>query len=250
MKKIIFIGSGNVATSLAVSLDENNYKILQIFSRSLSNAKLLADKVKAEAIDDLSKIKTADVIIISIKDDFIKGILKSYHFDNIVHTSGSMDINIFDLKVKNFGVLYPIQTFNKEINIDLSETPFLIECNNTSFEKSIRELAQSISSNVFKIKYDDRKKIHLAAVFACNFSNRMIGISKEIMENNNLDFSLIKPLINQTMKKISEGEPNKLLTGPAKRKDVKIIENHIKLIENTDHKKIYELISKDIMNLE
>ena len=152
--------------------------------------------------------------------------------------------------MKNFGSLYPIQTFNKKINIDLSETPFLIECSNKEFEKTIINLAHSLSSNVIKINSEQRKKIHLAAVYACNFSNRMIGIAKEIMEINNLDFSLIQPLIKQTMKKISEGDPNQLLTGPAKRKDVQTIQNHLKLIQNSDHKKIYQLISQDIMNLE
>ena len=250
MKKIIFIGAGNIATNLAINLAKNNYQIIQIFSKSLVNAKILADKVNANATNDLSKIKTADIIILSIKDDIIEDVLKLHHFENIVHTSGFKDLNVFGTKVKNFGSLYPIQTFNKKINIDLSETPFLIECSNKEFEKTIIKLAHSLSSNVIKINSEQRKKIHLAAVYACNFSNRMIGIAKEIMEINNLDFSLIQPLIKQTMKKISEGDPNQLLTGPAKRKDVQTIQNHLKLIQNSNHKKIYQLISQDIMNLE
>ena len=249
MKKIIFIGAGNVATNLAVNLAKKNFQILQVFSRSSINAKKLANKVGALWTNDISKIKPADIIILSIKDDYIEDVLNLNIFDNIVHTSGSKDLKMFGSKAKNFGVLYPIQTFNKELDIDLSDTPILVECNNILFEKKILELARSLSKNVIKINSDQRKKIHLAAVFACNFSNRMIGISKEIMKENNLDFSLITPLINETMKNISKGDPNQLLTGPAKRKDIEIIESHLQLISNSNHRKIYELISKDIMKL-
>jgi len=249
MKKIILIGSGSVATNLALNLDKNKYSVQQVFSRTKENAEILAKKINADFTNDINKLQKGDITLLCIKDDFIASFLEGKLFQNLIHTSGSENINVLKNSAQDFGVLYPLQTFNKEVKINFTEIPILIEASTVKFKKVVLELASSLSNKVINITSKKRRQIHIAAVFACNFSHHMLSISKEIMDNEDLDYSLLLPLIEQNNKKSLLEDPQKLQTGPAKRNDVKLINEHIKEIKNLHHKDIYRLLSDNIIKI-
>ena len=247
MKNIILVGSGNVATHLGIALQKGNYPIVQVYSRSIENAKKLAKKLNTNYTNDLTQLKTADLIIVSVNDDAISKVLSQIKNTSIVHTSGSIGINIFNDHFSNYGVLYPLQTFNKEVNVNISEIPFCIEGNNLAFEKQLTTLAKQLSNNVVLMDSEQRKQVHIAAVFACNFSNQMFSIADDLLAEKNLDFKILLPLIKQTIAKLSTNKPKTVQTGPAKRNDNNIIQEHIKHINKQEVKDLYQEISNNII---
>ncbi len=247
MKNIILVGSGNVATHLGIALQNCNYKIVQVYSRSIENAKKLAQKLNTNFTNDLTQLKTADLIIVSVNDDAISTILSKLKNTTIVHTSGSIGIDVFEPNFSDFGVFYPLQTFNTNIELTISEIPFCIEGNSKAFEKQLVEIAKNLSSNVITMNSAQRKQLHIAAVFACNFSNHMYSIADDLLAEKDIDFKLLLPLINQTAKKLVDNKPSEMQTGPAKRKDIKIIQEHINFIQQEDIKELYQKISNSII---
>ena len=258
--KIIFIGSGNVATHLALVLKSSGHQILQVYSRKLINAKKLAQKINCASSNDLKKIKTdADIYFICVKDDAVEKIISDLpvrrqgfgfsisDFQIFVHTSGSIIMNILKNKFKNHGVFYPMQTFSKQKKIDLTNTAIFVEANNKFTEKKLIQLAKSITKKVHLMNSEQRKVVHLAAVFVNNFTNYFYIIAEDILKKRNLSFEILKPLIFETSQKIQNLSPMEMQTGPAKRGDKKIIETHLKMLNDfPEYKKIYSLISKSI----
>ena len=247
MKKIILIGSGNVATHLGLSLFNKGYNIKQVWSKHLTNAKLLASKLNSTATNNLKNLEEADLYIVSVKDNVLELTIKQLKVKNIVHTSGTIGLEIFNSKIKNYGVFYPLQTFNKKVNLDFTKTPICIESKNKSFEKELLNIGNKISEKVLLMSSDQRKQLHIAAVFACNFTNHMFSISYSILAKSNIDFKLLLPIINQTVMKIKHTNPIETQTGPAKRKDKNIIESHINNISENETREIYKLITESIM---
>ena len=247
MKKILLVGSGNVATHLAKNLDRKKYIVNQIFSRNEKKAKNLKNILNCKWTNDPKQIISADLTIIAINDDNIKKVLSDLPKNPTVHTSGNTNISVLKNHFSDFGVLYPLQTFKKDIEMKINNVPFLIEANNKIFENKLFDLASSFSNKVEKVNSTERKKIHLAAVIACNFSNHMLVLAKNIMKNSNLEFSLLLPLIKKTFSQINDN-PIKLQTGPASRKDMKVINEHLELIKDKNINFLYELISKSIID--
>ena len=247
MKNIILLGSGNVATHLGIALKNSNYTIVQVFSKSIKNAKLLAKKLDTHFTNDLTKLKPADLIIVSINDDAILSVLSKIKDTAIVHTSGSIGLDVFKQKFTNYGVFYPLQTFNKEVDINISEIPFCIEGNSLEFEKQLIKIAKALSNNVVKMNSNQRKQLHIAAVFACNFSNHMYSIADELLANNNIDFKILLPLIRKINANLENYRPKEVQTGPAKRKDTAIIQEHIATIKENEIKELYHRISENII---
>jgi len=247
MKNIIFVGSGNVATHLGISLQKENYKVLQVYSRSVENAKKLAEKLSTDFTNDLTQLKTADLIIVSVKDDAISEVLSQLKDSAIVHTSGSIGMDVFNGNFSDCGVFYPLQTFNKEIDVNISEIPFCIEGNSKKFEKQLIGITKTLSNNVVSMNSEQRKQLHIAAVFACNFSNQMFSIADDLLAEKNLDFEILLPLIKQTISKLDKNKPKDVQTGPAKRNDTSIIQEHINQIQNKEIKELYQKISSNIL---
>jgi len=247
MKNIILVGSGNVAAHLGIALQNYNYKIVQVYSRSIENAKKLAQKLNTNFTNDLTQLKTADLIIVSVNDDAISTVLSKLKNTAIVHTSGSIGMDIFEPNFSDFGVFYPLQTFNKDIELTISEIPFCIEGNSKAFEKRLVEIAKNLSSNVITMNSAQRKQLHIAAVFACNFSNQMFSIADDLLVEKDIDFKILLPLIKQTIAKLNTNKPEAVQTGPAKRKDIKMIQEHINLIQQEDIKELYQKISDSII---
>ena len=247
MKNIILLGSGNVATHLGIALKNSNYTIVQVYSKSIENAKILAKKLDAQFTNNLSKLKSTDLIIVCINDDAIFSVLSQITNTAIVHTSGSIGLDVFKQKFTNYGVFYPLQTFNKEIDINISEIPFCIEGNSLEFEKQLIKIAKALSNNVVKMNSQQRKQLHIAAVFACNFSNHMYSIADDLLAKKNIDFKILLPLIRKTNANLESYRPKEVQTGPAKRKNIAIIQEHIATIKENEIKELYHRISDNII---
>jgi predicted short-subunit dehydrogenase-like oxidoreductase (DUF2520 family) len=246
IKKILLVGSGNVATHLGINLKRNNYIIKQVFSRSIENAKDLAKKVDSDYTNKPENIVATDLTIIAISDDSIKDVLDFLPDVPTVHTSGHTNINILKNSFTSYGVIYPLQSFKKNIELNFTDIPFLIEANTKEFENNLIEVCSCLSANTIRVNSSERKKIHLAAVYACNFSNHMQVIAKEIMDDAKINYELLIPLIKKTFSNL-ELDPKMKQTGPAIRKDFNILDNHINLIKKDEQKEIYKLISNSII---
>ena len=247
MKNIILIGSGNVATHLGIALKKRDYNIVQVYSRSIENAKELAQKLNTDFTNDFTQLKDANLIIVSVNDDVISEVLSKLKNTAIVHTSGSIGVNIFNDNFSNCGVFYPLQTFNKEVDVNISEVPFCVEGNSLKFENQLTQIAKRISNTVVVMDSEQRKQLHIAAVFASNFSNQMFTIADDLLAERNIDFKILLPLIKQTIAKLNTNKPKEVQTGPAKRKDKKIIQEHIDLIQEKEIKELYKKISTNII---
>lgn len=249
---IVLLGSGNVATHLGKAFSNAGHTILQVWSRNFSHAQGLADQVKAEAIDQLSQLNLeGDLYIVSVVDDAIVSVLEQIPSlsATVVHTSGSTDMEVLLPYSKDYGVFYPLQTFSKGVDIELSDTPILLEASSEDVVKKLNELASSISKNVQQCNSDQRIKLHIAAVFSCNFTNHLYAIAQEILKESNLDFDLIRPLILETARKVMDELPNEVQTGPAAREDQLTLDRHRqKLTDHPNWLAIYNLLSSDIID--
>jgi len=246
--KISIIGSGNVAWHLTKRLFACGYSINAVFSPNLNNAKLLAEQVEAKAVDKLAMIPTSDLYLFSVKDNAYQAVITSFPKISAicVHTSGSLEMNILAKLSDNYGVLYPFQTFSKEKTVDFENVPLCIEASNSYVENTLTKMAAKLSPTVHLLSSKQREYLHLAGVFACNFTNAMYAIAQQILQQNNMDFNLVLPLINETAEKIKNIYPIDAQTGPAIRNDENIINKHLKMIKNNDWKELYQLISKII----
>lgn len=249
--KIILLGSGRVATQLGLALQNAGEEIVQVYSPTQAHAADLAKKLNAAAISSISALrKDADLYIISVKDDAIASIAKNLDLPNklIVHTSGSTSMDV--LASANIGVFYPLQTFSFEKEVDFKDVPIAIESNNPESLNVLSGLAQQLSSRVIKLDSKQRMTLHVAAVFACNFSNHLFAIAQHLLESQQLDFDLIRPLIAETAAKAQEHLPATVQTGPAIRKDEITLQKHLDLLKNEPHlQEIYRLLSQSIVNL-
>lgn len=253
MKKVSFIGSGNVATHLAKGLFSKGVEVYQVFSKSIENAEALAEEVDALAIQSLAclNLNNVDVLIISVKDDLIGSISDAITTQDtiVVHTSGTKSIEELGTH-EHCGVFYPLQTFSKQTKMSLDNVPFCIEANSRGVEEQLVTLASMVSTDVRLIDEEARKNIHVAAVIACNFSNHLLAQAQEVLAYSNQDLSILKPLMVETISKAFQTDPKKVQTGPAARGDLEVIKNHMERLEsNPELQKIYSELSNSIIRL-
>lgn len=245
MIKVILLGSGNVATHLFQAFSKaNGIEVVQVFSRTVSK-----DFPETLQTSDYKEIKAADVYIICVSDSAISSVSSQLSFENrlVVHTSGSTDINVLDSKNRK-GVFYPLQTFTKNKSVDFSQIPICIETEVLTDFEIIEKLAKSVSNSVYLINGNQRKALHVSAVFVCNFTNHLYTIGNTICEENNIPFEILQPLIEETAEKIKSLSPSESQTGPAVRNDQKTIEKHIDFLTNENQKEIYKILTKSIQN--
>ena len=240
---VSFVGSGNVATQLALSLEKSGFNIQQIYSKSFENAEELALKVKAEAIQNFSDFSSSDFIIVATNDDSIKAVAKKLNqLDSIIlHTSGSVEMNALNSN-KNYGVLYPLQTLSKSEVANFSSVPVLVEANSTETLDQVKELAKNLNENIQEIDSSQRKALHLAAVISNNFTNHMFTLLRSYCESESVDIELLRPLIEKTI------SSKNVQTGPAKRGDLNTINEHSYMLnEHPELKDLYTYISNHIL---
>ena len=246
--KISIIGAGNGATQLALAFRKAGHEILQVFNRSQGAGKELAKTVGAVFISDIKQLDAADVFLIAVRDDVIADIASQIKVNGVVaHTSGTKTLNLLKLSSANFGILYPLQTMTKNQKLDFSNVPILVDGNNSETKEQLIALAKSISKKVFEADEEQRQWIHVAAVFANNFTNHLYSLSEKILIEHDLSFEILKPLIAKTADNINHFSPSKIQTGPAKRGDKLVIEKHLQLLGDEERlKKVYEILTESI----
>lgn len=248
MISVSIIGSGNVAQHLILAFQKaTTIDLIQVFARDKSDLILLIDSDKITS--DYSQLKEVDLYIISISDDAINEISHLLPFSNklVAHTSGSISID--DLNDNNRkAVFYPLQTLSKKKEVNFKEVPLCIEAQNEIDLKLLNQVANSISDKVFKINSEQRKSLHVAAVFVSNFVNNLYKLGNDICTEHNVPFEILKPLILETAKKVQILSPNDAQTGPAKRKDTTTINKHLAIITNENQREIYKTLTKSIID--
>jgi len=250
--KVAIVGAGNVAWHLARALEDAGHCVTDIYSRRITNARKLATRLYDTKVTSSLNLKTseADIFIVAVPDDSIEEVaasLKIPPYAIVVHTSGTQSIKALSSYHDNSGIFYPLQTFTKGVTADLKEVPICIEAVHQQSEEILHLLGNSISNEVHTVFSEDRKAIHVAAIFACNFSNHMFSIAQEILERNDIDFRLLHPLIAETVNKALAVGADESQTGPARRGDRKTVQKHLKFLRSeSDYRKIYKLLSEQI----
>jgi predicted short-subunit dehydrogenase-like oxidoreductase (DUF2520 family) len=253
--KIVLIGAGNLATNLGVALLSAGHDILQVYSRTMKSASILAEKVGGSPTNEIKNINSnADVYILSVKDsilsELIPEVCKGKEKRIFIHTAGSVSMDIFKGMAYHYGVLYPMQTFSKDKELIFNDIPCFVEANDKLSENSIMELANSLTNIVYRLSSEDRKHLHLAAVFASNFVNHCYSLSSEILKKHNIPFEVILPLIDETANKVHKLSPSQAQTGPAVRFDENVLRNQSLLLKgNPLQKDIYDRMSLSIHQL-
>lgn len=221
--------------------------MIQVFSRKKD---LEATLISPEKVtNDISTIQEADLYIISVTDSSISEVSENLPFNNklVVHTSGTTSMDILDNKNRK-GVFYPLQTFTKGKEVDFKEIPICLEAQDHEDYILLEKVAKSISKKAIKISSEQRKAIHVSAVFVCNFVNHLYQIGNEICLQNNIPFEILHPLIEETADKIKSLSPIEAQTGPAKRNDTETINTHLNFLSNESQKEIYKLLTKSIID--
>jgi predicted short-subunit dehydrogenase-like oxidoreductase (DUF2520 family) len=246
IQTISIIGTGNVAFHLGSAFLDRGIQIKSIFGRNSEKASQLADFLKSEVCSSLGSIE-GDLILICVSDDAINSVIEQLPSNlKIAYTSGSVDLQQFS-QHNNIGVLYPLQTFSKDRNVEIFEVPFLIEANSVDFAQELFDLAWQISRKVSFASSPERKVYHLAAVWMNNFTNHLIYQSKEILDKRELNWEYLLPLLKETVNKLDSMNPHDAQTGPARRNDQTIIHQHEEMMSGTQ-KEIYTLLTKSIID--
>ena len=229
--KIGLIGAGNLMTNLGkalVAVKEN--EIVQVWSRTEKSAKALASDLNTSFTTDIENVLESDVYILAVN----------------LHTAGSMPMNVFKGFAQQYGVFYPMQTFSKNKEVNFKEIPVFIEANNEQTLEVVKALASTVSDCLYELTTEQRKYLHLAAVFACNFTNHCYDLAAKILEPHGIPFSVMLPLIDETARKVHELSPHDAQTGPAVRYDVNVINRQMSLIDDENTRQIYKLLSQSI----
>lgn len=255
IENVVIIGAGNLASQLALALFEKGIQVKQVYSRKIESASELAQKVNASFTNDLSQLlPEADLYVIAVKDSAIQEVLKNLQIGEnqlIVHTAGSVPMSVLEGFSNNYGVFYPLQTFSKSRKIDFSTIPICIESSHATTFLKLEKLGEKLSSSVNQINSDERKTLHLAAVFVNNFVNHLYAVGADILHDKKLDFDLLKPLIRETAEKIEILYPIEAQTGPARRNDQSTINAQLKMLhDKPEYQKIYSFATESIFRLQ
>ena len=252
---VSFIGAGNLAWHLAPALDNAGYVVKEVYSRDARNAESLVEKLyEAEVKTDLDfSTSTSRVFVIAVPDDVIGEIAQEIALPGdaiLVHTSGSQGVSVLGYAATpNLGVFYPLQTFTMNTKVEFNSIPIFIESGTPAGEKVLMAMAKSVSKNVYKITPEERQALHVAAVFASNFTNHMLYLAQEIMRENSLSFEWLKPLVTEMITKSLSIGPENAQTGPAKRGDLETLDRHLDFLKHDESvSELYKVISQDIVD--
>ena len=252
MMKVTLIGAGNLATQLGKSLKKDGVIISQVYSRTEDSARTLGELLEAEWLTDIKALRDeADIYIFSVKDsvlcELISEVCKGRGDKLFLHTAGSMPMSCFEGKALHYGVFYPMQTFSKSKDVDFERIPVFIEGNSIETEDVIRSLANKLTQRVIRLSSADRKYLHLAAVWACNFTNYCYTVASDILSEHGIPFDVMLPLINETTEKIQKISPKEAQTGPAVREDRNVMSKQLELMNGKENlQELYQMLSKGI----
>ncbi len=250
IEKVTLVGSGNMAHWLVYAMKNAGVKISQIYSRQLSHAETLAEKAGAEAIDDIRDLSPdSDLYIFSVKDDSYENLLRQLPFrlSLAVHTAGSLSMRILESYAESYGILYPYQSVNKDMDFKDVIVPLCVEASNNTVENELLAFARRLTSTVQKLDESQRLVLHRAAIFGCNFTNAMYAIAFDILQEHHIDWQMILPLLQNTTEKVKTMNPHEAQTGPARRGDQNVIHLHLEAIQDERIREIYRLMTEYIM---
>ena len=254
-KRIVLVGAGNVATHLGMAWQKAGYEVVQVYSRTSDSALELANRLGVGYTTSLEEIcNDADVYVVMVKDavlqELIPSVVKGREDAMFVHTAGSMPMSVWEGHALRHGVLYPMQTFSKAREVDFNSVSFFVEANGDSDLMVLKDMASALSPKVYEATSAQRTSLHMAAVFACNFTNHMYALSARLLEKNGLPFDAMLPLIDETARKVHELHPQDAQTGPAVRRDENVMGKHLTMLtDEPEIKEIYKMISDSIQKL-
>ena len=249
-ENIILIGAGNLASHLAPALTGAGYNLLQVYSRSEQSAMELAEKNNTKWTTDLGDLDPeAEILIYAVSDSIMPQLFCQIELSKriMIHTAGSIPADVFRGVARDYGVLYPVMTFSRGRDMDFRKVPVCIEGNNDNSLQVLEKMAGRLSNHVVHMDSEQRKKLHLAGIIASNFSNHMYRLSADYLREQDLDPVLLKPLIQETAVKILEMDPAEAQTGPARRNDTSVIEDHLEMLKDRPElQKLYTFVSDSI----
>ncbi|TPN83408.1 Rossmann-like and DUF2520 domain-containing protein [Aquimarina algicola] len=248
MIRIIILGSGNVAKHLYKAfMNIKAINVIQCYNRK--GILLHPDQELGDITNDLQVLKEADLYIVAVSDDAIKTVSDGLMFNDrlVVHTSGSSPLHTLNNANKR-GVFYPLQSFSQQKDIDFESIPFCLEAEHEKDLALLKKVAGSLSKNVYEISSEQRNTLHVAAVFANNFTNYLFSTAKNICDTQKVPFEILHALILETATKITEIDPDLAQTGPALRNDTKTIQRHLNTLSNQEHKNIYQALTAAIQS--
>lgn len=249
---IVFIGAGNLATNLAKALHRKGFRIVQVYSRMQASAETLAQVVEAEPVTNLSAVMCrARLYIVSLTDtaflELLPELVAGRENALWVHTAGSVPMSVWEGHASHYGVFYPLQTFSKQREVDFRQIPVFVEGASEDDARFLQEMGGMLSDKVYQATSEQRKSLHLAAVFTCNFTNHMYALAAGLLKKYHLPFDVLLPLIDETARKVHVLEPQMAQTGPAVRYDEAILHKHLQLLADEPHlQEIYRLVSESI----
>lgn len=250
--RVVFLGAGNLATHLSQALQQAGHDIVQVYSRTMQSAQRLAGILHTEATDDVASVKPdAQLYVISVKDDAIAPLASRLIVQRddaiVVHTAGSVPMSVLAGSARHYGVIYPMQSFSRTRAIEWAHVPFYIEGADTFVEDALCRLTSDVSDRVRFLSSADRRYLHLAAVFACNFTNYCYTLAGRVMNSCGLSFDDLLPLIDETASKVHQLSPFEAQTGPAVRYDRQVIDRQLMLLDDMPEAKLlYKVASQGI----
>lgn len=252
IERIALVGAGNVAMHLGMALRNAGCTVLQVFSRTEEAASTLAEKLDCPYTTDIAQmVPDAGLYIVSVKDAALAEVIPPLVHRNpkalFVHTAGSMPIDVWKGEALHYGVFYPMQTFSKGRAVDFTTVPFFIEGSAEEEITALKALAERIGAHAYEATSEQRRYLHIAAVFACNFTNHMYALAHHLLASHGLPFEVMLPLIDETARKVHELSPAEAQTGPARRYDENIISKHLEMLAGEPSlAELYEKISQSI----
>lgn len=250
--RIVLVGAGNLATRMGVAAKDAGHDVVQVYSRTEQSAATLGTLLGCEAVTHVEQLVTdADLYVVALKDAALCNVLpalcKGRGNRVFVHTAGSMPMDVFQGLALHYGVVYPMQTFSKAREVDFATIPVFVEWGDAVARTVIMEFAASLSRKVTPLASADRKYLHLAAVFACNFVNHCYAVADEILAAHGMSFDTMLPLIDETAAKVHALSPASAQTGPAVRYDENVIGKQRGLLEDfPEALKLYDVLTEGI----
>lgn len=251
-QRVVILGAGRVATHLAPALVRAGYSLLQVWSRTEASARQVAEPLGVAYTTDFGSVVTdADIYIVCVADKALPEVaekisLRANKTALFLHTAGSIGIEVWQhCGVEHYGILYPLQTFSKERMVDMREVSLFVEASSEEALARTEELAHSLSNKVFRADSKRRARLHIAAVFACNFANAMYDAAQHLLAEEGIPFEVLLPLIDETAAKVHTLAPREAQTGPAVRGDNVVMQRHLETLAADERLRgIYSAVSE------
>ncbi|QJX47244.1 DUF2520 domain-containing protein [Hymenobacter taeanensis] len=250
--RVVMLGAGRVAQHLGPALQQAGHVVLQVWSRTLESAEVLAAQIPgATATADATGLAVADIYIVAVPDAAVPAVLAAAQFPAgalVVHTAGALPLSVFEeWPTVRGGVLYPVQTFSPGRTIEWQKLPLCIEAADKAGEATLLDLASTLNADVRLVDTQQRLRLHMAAVFACNFTNHLLGISHALLTEDNLPMKLLAPLVRETIDKALAEPPFSVQTGPAARHDAPTLARHqVALAAYPGWQNLYKMLTESI----